>query len=121
MTTLDELRKLKEKALGEIKTREGKASARITVGMGTCGIAAGAREVTTAFMEEIEKRNLKDIIITQSGCMGYCEQEPLVEIEKDGQKIVYKKVTAEGAKKIVAEHIINGNIVGDMVFATEDK
>ncbi|MFA5478856.1 MAG: (2Fe-2S) ferredoxin domain-containing protein [Candidatus Muiribacteriota bacterium] len=120
MTTLDELKKLKEQALKDIKTREGKASAKIVVGMGTCGIAAGARDVTAAIMEEIEKRNLSDVIVTQSGCMGYCEQEPLVEVEKDGKKIVYKKVDVEGAKKIVAEHIVNGNVIGDMVFGQEN-
>jgi (2Fe-2S) ferredoxin len=121
MTTLDQLKKLKEKALQDIKTREGKAGAKITVGTGTCGIAAGARDVTTAIMEEIEKRNLNDVIVTQSGCMGYCEQEPLVEVEKDGKKIIYKKVDVEGAKRIIAEHIVNGNIIGDMVFAEENK
>ena len=119
MTTLDELRKIKEKALNELKTREGKAKAKITVGMGTCGIAAGARDVTGALMDEIEKRNIQDVIVTQSGCMGYCEQEPLVEVEKDGQKIVYRKVTAEGARRIIAEHIINGRVIGEMVFASD--
>ncbi|PLX17443.1 MAG: 2Fe-2S ferredoxin [Candidatus Muiribacterium halophilum] len=119
MTTLNELKKLKEKAVKELKTREGKATAKITVGMGTCGIAAGARDVTSSIMEEIEKRNLADVIVSQSGCMGYCEQEPLVEVEKDGQKVIYKKVDAEGAKRIVAEHVVNGNIVGDMVFSSE--
>jgi len=118
MTTLNELKKLKEKAMQELKTREGKATAKITVGMGTCGIAAGAREVTSSIMNEIEKRNITDVMVTQSGCMGYCEQEPLVEVEKDGKKVVYKKVDAEGAKRIVAEHVVNGSIVGDMVFSS---
>ena len=120
MTTLNELKKLKEKAMQELKTREGKATAKITVGMGTCGIAAGARDVTSSIMDEIEKRNISDVIVTQSGCMGYCEQEPLVEVEKDGKKIVYKKVDSEGAKRIIAEHVVNGNIVGDMVFSSEE-
>ncbi|MGM0606944.1 MAG: (2Fe-2S) ferredoxin domain-containing protein [Candidatus Muiribacteriota bacterium] len=121
MTTLDELKKLKEQAVSNLKSREGKANARVVVGTGTCGIAAGARDVTKAIMDEIEKRNIEDVIVTQSGCMGYCEQEPLVEVEKDGKKIIYKKVDVEGAKKIVAEHIVNGNIIGDMVFAQENN
>ncbi|MFW5782468.1 MAG: (2Fe-2S) ferredoxin domain-containing protein [Candidatus Muiribacteriaceae bacterium] len=121
MTTLDELRKIKEKAQNELKTREGNAKAKITVGMGTCGIAAGARDVTKSLMDEIEKRNIGDVIVTQSGCMGYCEQEPLVMVEKDGKKITYRKVDVEGARKIIAEHIINGNIIGEMVFANENN
>ena len=115
MKTLDDLKKVREKALEQMKIREGKFSAKIVVAMGTCGIAAGAREVMSAVLDELEKRGVTDVSVTQTGCKGMCEQEPTVDVIRDGQTVTYGYVDTEKARQIVAQHIVNGNIVGEYV------
>lgn len=84
--------------------------------MGTCGIAAGAREVMAAILQEIAKRNLEDVAVRQTGCIGMCEQEVLVDIVRpDEPRITYGKVTTATVPKIIAEHVVNGRIIEDMV------
>lgn len=118
MKTLEDLKKVREKALEQMKLREGKFQAKIVVAMGTCGIAAGAREVMTALLDELDKRGITDVSVTQTGCKGLCEQEPTVDVIKDGQTVTYGYIDAEKARTIIAQHIVNGNAVGDWVVAS---
>lgn len=117
--SLEDLKKVREKALEQMKIREGAQSAKIVVAMGTCGIAAGAREVMTAILDELEKRGITDVAITQTGCKGLCEQEPTVDVIRSGEKLVtYGYVDPEKARQIIAQHLINGQIVGEWVIET---
>jgi NADP-reducing hydrogenase subunit HndB len=115
--TLADLRQIKEKAKMEMIAREKSARYRIVVAMGTCGIAAGARTVMSAILDEFNQRNIQDAVVTQSGCLGYCDQEPLVQVmELNRPTITYGKVTADVARRIISEHIVNNNVLSDFVF-----
>ena len=117
MKTLADLRAVKEKAKKEMAAREKTAKYRICVGMGTCGIAAGARDVMSALLDEISKRGIQDAVVTQTGCQGYCDQEPLVQVtQPDNSVISYGKVSPQRARDIVAKHIMEGQILNDLVF-----
>lgn len=118
MKTLEDLKKVREKALEQMKVREGKYSAKIVVAMGTCGIAAGAREVMTALLDELDKRGISDVAVTQTGCKGLCEQEPTVDVIKGDTTVTYGYIDGDKARQIVAQHIVNGNVVGDWVVAS---
>ncbi|NLK09043.1 MAG: (2Fe-2S) ferredoxin domain-containing protein [Firmicutes bacterium] len=121
MKSLDELRQLREKAQETIRLREQAGGIRIIVGMGTCGIAAGAREVMLAIVDELQKKNLDDVIVTQTGCAGLCEKEPLVEVLRPGEpKITYGYMTADKARAMITSHVVNGQIIGEYVVAKED-
>ena len=98
---------------GKVSLREGTNDIRIVVGMATCGIAAGARPVLSTFVEEVEKQGLSDkATVTQTGCIGICRFEPVVEVfESDKEKVTYVKMTAEKAKRVVEEHIKGGKPV----------
>ena len=112
MKTLAELTQLRDEALKKGDLRKDRKGTRIVVGMATCGIAAGARPILAAMMDEVQKRGLKDVEITQTGCIGVCRLEPLVEVYKEGEdKVTYVELTEEKARRIIAEHIVNGNIV----------
>ncbi len=114
---LEELRQIREKVEKQMRLREGQARIKIIVGMGTSGIAAGAREVLKTFLEEVEKRNLTEVIVTQTGEKGLSSKEPIVIVkEQEKPDIVYGSVTPDIAKRIVAEHIVNGNPVSDYVI-----
>jgi (2Fe-2S) ferredoxin len=118
MKSLEELRKIKEQVKKSMQMREGGQKIKIVVGMGTCGIAAGARDTMKAFMDALEKDGVADAAVTATGCAGFCEQEPLVDVEIQGQKPVrYGKVDKAAAERIVKEHLIGGKIVSDLVFA----
>lgn len=118
MKSLDDLKKVREKALEQMKIREGNYSAKVVVAMGTCGIAAGAREVMTAILDELEKRGISDVAVTQTGCKGLCEQEPTVDVIKTGEPTVtYGYVDADKARQIIAQHVVNGTAVGDWVVS----
>ena len=92
--------------------KEGKDAVRVVVGMATCGIAAGARPVMLAFVEELKRRNLIDVTVSQTGCIGMCRLEPMVDVIVPGQeKVTYVKVKPEMVGRIVAEHIVNGRPV----------
>lgn len=119
MKTVEELERIRKQAQAMTRLREGKETTRIVVGMGTCGIAAGARETLAAIMDELAKRNIQDVVVTQTGCVGLCEQEPIVDVIKPGApKVTYGKVTQEKARQIVASHLVNGKVVGEWVIAT---
>ena len=117
MKSLEELRKLREELQKEMLARNSKGKTKIVIGMGTCGIAAGAREVLQAVLQEIEKRKL-DVVVSQTGCIGMCEKEPLLDVQLPGKdRITYGNVTKEDVQRIIVEHVINGNIVEDLVVA----
>ncbi len=114
--SLEELMKIKEKALKDLQLRDTGKRGKITVAMGTCGIAAGAKETLKAIVEALNENNLNDISVVQSGCMGLCEVEPTVEVRLEGQEpVVYGHVSVENAKRIVKLHIMNNQIVTDLL------
>lgn len=123
MKTLAELQAIKEKMKDRVVLREGTSEKRVVVGMATCGIAAGARPVLNAFVEGVNEANLAGkVSVTQTGCIGICQYEPVVEVFEAGKdKVTYVKMTAEKAKKVVEEHLKNGNVVTEYTIANYDK
>ena len=124
MKSLAELKAIRDRAQAELQMRqENPNAARVMVGMATCGIAAGARPVLNAFVEEIAKRGLtNDITVTQTGCIGICQYEPVVEVEIPGEeKVTYVKMTPEKAVKVVNDHLVNHNVVTEYTIGTATK
>ena len=113
MKSLEELAALRERMKNNVAMRQDNSTAtRVVVGMATCGIAAGARPVLTAFVEEVNRRGLKDVVVTQAGCIGMCKLEPIVEVFQPGkEKVIYVKMTPEKVSRIVTEHLVNGSPV----------
>ena len=113
MKSLEELAALRERMKNSVAMRQDNSTAtRVVVGMATCGIAAGARPVLTAFVEEVNRRGLKDVVVTQAGCIGMCKLEPIVEVFQPGkEKVTYVKLTPEKVSRIVTEHLVNGSPV----------
>jgi NADP-reducing hydrogenase subunit HndB len=116
--TLEELRNLRETKKKEMTQRDGNdKSAQIIIGMGTCGIAAGAKEAFDAFLDELNSHEIKDTKITQTGCMGLCFSEPTVEVDVPGMpRVIYGNVDEKVARRIVREHIIEKALVSDHIF-----
>ncbi|MBN2685446.1 MAG: hypothetical protein JXR40_09225 [Pontiellaceae bacterium] len=116
--TLEDLRKLREAKKTEMTQRDSSdKSARIIIGMGTCGIAAGAKEAFDAFLDELSSHNVTDTKITQTGCMGLCFSEPTVEVEVPGMpRVIYGNVDDKVARRIVKDHIIGKALVSDHIF-----
>jgi len=114
--SIEDLMKIKEKALKDLQLRDTGKRGKITVAMGTCGIAAGAKETLRAIVEVLAENNINDISVVQSGCMGLCEVEPTIEVRLEGQEpVVYGHVTPENAKRIVKLHILGNQIVSDLL------
>ena len=113
MKSLAELAAIKERMQNNVLIREGAATTRVVVGMATCGIAAGARPVLNAFVEGVEKAGLMDkVTVTQTGCIGICQYEPVVEIYEEGkEKVTYVKLDAAKAAEIVEKHLKGGSVV----------
>lgn len=113
MKSLAELAAIKEKMQSKVVLREGSGEIRVVVGMATCGIAAGARPVLNAFVEEVSNAGLSDkVMVTQTGCIGVCQYEPVVEVFEAGkEKVTYVKMTAEKAKEVVEKHLKGGSVV----------
>lgn len=110
--SIDDLKRIREEALKKQEMKSASGQKQIIVGMGTCGIAAGARDTMKAILEKIEKDNLSGIIVTQTGCIGVCEMEPIVQVQiGDAPKVTYGKVTKDIASRIIDEHVLSGNIV----------
>ncbi len=122
MKSLAELAAIREKMKGTVATREEHSdSTRVIVGMATCGIAAGARTVMNALLDEVGKRNIDNVMVTQTGCIGMCRLEPIVEVMAPGQeKVTYVKVSPDKVAKIVVDHIINGNVVTEYTIGAAE-
>ena len=123
MKSLAELQAIRDKTRAAVTLRENaEAGTRVLVGMATCGIAAGARPVLNAFVEEVAKRGLQDVMVTQTGCIGICQYEPVVEVMEPGkEKVTYVKMTPEKAVKVVLEHLVNGNVVAEYTIGAAAK
>ena len=124
MKSLAELQAIREKTLNRINLRKEDVSEtiRVVVGMATCGIAAGARPVMLSFMEEAEKRGLGNVTVSQTGCIGMCRLEPMVDVYLPGQeKVTYVHVKPEMVSRIVAEHIVNGRPVEEYTIGAAEK
>lgn len=121
MKTLADLEAIRKKTLEQVTLRKDEDGVRVVVGMATCGIAAGARPVMSAFVDEIAKRGLSNVTVTQTGCIGMCRLEPIVEIiSPDKEKVTYVKVTPEKVAKIVNDHIVNGNPVAEYTIGAAE-
>ena len=122
MKSLAELQAIKDRMKDKIVLREGAGDVRVVVGMATCGIAAGARPVLSAFVEEVNKAGLCDkVTVSQTGCVGYCQLEPIVEVYEAGkEKITYIKMTPDKAKEVVEKHLKGGNVVTEYTVAKVD-
>ncbi|UCH94819.1 MAG: (2Fe-2S) ferredoxin domain-containing protein [Candidatus Aminicenantes bacterium] len=115
---IGDLERVREKVRKTAILRQGKARAKVTIHLGTCGIAAGARKILTALMAEIEAAKLTDIIVTTSGCAGLCSREPMATLEITGNPPVkYGDLTPGKIKEVLHEHIINGNIIEKYAIA----
>lgn len=123
MKSIEELMALRDAAKAKMTARDDSTEiTRIVVGMATCGIAAGARPVMNKFVEEIAKRNLSHVTVSQTGCIGMCQYEPIVEVLEPGkEKVTYVNMTAEKATKVVVEHIVNGNPVAEYTVGAVAK
>lgn len=116
--TVDDLKKIKERVLMEDQFRSGQKRAKITVHMGTCGIASGARDIMDALLDELAQNNVSDVLVTTSGCIGICSREPLVTVEEqDREPIVYERLTAGKMRQIFRQHIMEGKIQSEFVMA----
>lgn len=121
--SLEELAKIRERAKDRMNIREnGEDDTRVLVGMATCGIAAGARPVLNALVEEIQKRRLRHVSVTQTGCIGICQYEPIVEVLQPGkEKVTYVRMTPEKAVRVVNDHLVNGNAVDEFTIGAAAK
>ncbi len=120
MKSLEDLKALREKLQADIKVRENDGT-KIIIGMGTCGIAAGAREVMTAVLDELAVRKLKNVQVQQTGCIGMCEKEVLLDVVRPGEpRITYGNVKPIDVKRIIADHVINGHIIENLVVGKMD-
>jgi NADP-reducing hydrogenase subunit HndB len=117
--TINDLSKIKEKTLRTVNIREGAYRVKINVHTGTCGIAAGARDILAAVMKEVETRNLKDVIVTNSGCAGLCSQEPMMTIEAANEvaPVKYVYLTPAKVKQIFDTHVMKGQILKEFALA----
>ncbi len=113
MKTLEELMAIRNKMAGQVNIRaEDESATRVVIGMATCGIAAGARPVLKAFSDGVQEKNLTNVMVTQAGCVGLCQYEPIVEVIEPGKdKVTYVKMTAEKAAEVIEQHLIGGDVV----------
>lgn len=120
ITSPEKLNEIKERAT-DLTPAGSRSKLQVIIGMGTCGIAAGAGEVMKVLKAELEKRGLKDVVVETTGCIGMCQFEPLMDvITPGGPRITYGNVQPEDVPRIVAEHIVNGNVVTDKVIGRTD-
>ena len=114
MKSLEELKAIREKMQGQIGMRSEHATdTRVVVGMATCGIASGARPVLNKLAEDVQAKHLDNVIVTQTGCIGLCQYEPIVEVYEPGkEKVTYIKMTPEKADEVVEQHLIRGQVLG---------
>jgi NADP-reducing hydrogenase subunit HndB len=120
--SLTELETIRTNTLKDIGLGKERKGTRIIVGMATCGIAAGAKPVMKALLEEIKTRNISDVNVKMTGCIGICRLEPIVEvIDKNGYKVTYVKMNAEKAARVIAEHVVNGRVCVDYTIGAEKE
>ncbi len=116
--SIEDLKRIKESVQASVTLREGGYRAKVNIHMGTCGIASGARAVMTAVLDEIEKRDIKDVIVTTSGCAGLCSREPMITIELLGEAPVkYVDLTADKMREIFSDHVLGGKVVEKYALA----
>ena len=122
MKSLAELQAIKERMKSKVVLREGTNDVRVVVGMATCGIAAGARPVLNTLVEEVNNSDLcEKVTVTQTGCIGFCQLEPIVEVYEPGkEKVTYIKMTSEKAKEVVEKHLKGGKVVAEYTVADAD-
>lgn len=113
LKSLEELRKIKEQTLKTMQVRQDTGT-KVIVGLGTCGIAAGARDTMKAILRELEANKIEANVSTV-GCIGLCAQEPLVDIQQGGMRVTYGKVTSDKVPRIISEHLLNGKVVNEWV------
>ena len=124
MKSMAELEAIRQRTLQRINLRkeDENENIRVVVGMATCGIAAGARPVMMAFMDEINKRGLSQVTVSQTGCIGMCRLEPMVDVYLPGkEKVTYVHMTPEKVGRVVAEHIVNGRPVEEYTIGAAEK
>ena len=122
MKSLAELQAIKEKVKNRVVLREGMNNIRVVVGMATCGIAAGARPILSAFVEGVNKANLTDkVSVSQTGCIGICQFEPVVEVYEAGkEKVTYVKMTEDKVKEVIEKHLVGGKVVKEYTIADKE-
>ena len=122
MKSLAELQAIKDKMKNKIVLREGTGDVRVVVGMATCGIAAGARPVLSAFVEAVNEAGLNEkVTVSQTGCVGYCQLEPIVEIHEAGKdKVTYIHMTADKAREVVEKHLKGGKVVSEYTVSADN-
>jgi len=122
MKNIEELKMMREKVRQDLRLRSGQHRVRIVVGMGSCGIAAGAREVMNEFVTLVENSKKEDIVVTASGCFGFCAQEPMIHIYVEDQRpVTYRNVDIEAARLIFNEHVLNNKVVEQYLFSKGKK
>jgi len=122
MKSLEELKKMRDESKKNLEMRDTNKKTRIVVGMATCGISAGARPVLQTLIEEVDNKNLNDVQVVQTGCIGICRYEPIIEVYRPGEeKVTYIFVDSRKAKRIISEHIIDGNVVNEYTIGSEEK
>ena len=123
MKSLEELKAIRYKMKGQIGIRsEDEDKTRVVVGMATCGIASGARPVLNFLVNEVQARHLDNVVVTQTGCIGLCQYEPIVEVFEPGrEKITYVKMNEDKALEVLEEHLIKGNVVEKYLLRMENK
>jgi NADP-reducing hydrogenase subunit HndB len=121
MKTLQELEEIRKKTINRVNQRTDRTTTRVVVGMATCGIAAGARPVLVSIMDTVKEMGINDVIVAQTGCIGVCRLEPIVEVIKPGEeKVTYIKMTPEKAKRVIKEHVLEGKVVEEYVMHIVD-
>ncbi len=122
MKSLAELKAIKDKMANKVQLRDLNEDSvvRVVVGMATCGIAAGARPVLTEFVEQVQKKNLQNVMVTQTGCIGVCRLEPIVEVIEGDKKTTYVKMTPEKAARVALEHLVNQKVVEEYTIGAAE-
>lgn len=122
MKSLEELKAIRERVQGQVDFREGEHNkTRVVVGMATCGIASGARPVLTTLSDAVQEKKLENVAVTQTGCIGLCQYEPIVEVMEPGkEKVTYIKMNPEKALEVVEKHLIRGQVVAKYTLSGEN-
>lgn len=119
--SIADLAKIREEALRNMQLRENKDDVRIVVGMGTCGISAGARLVLNSIVEEVNKRGLNNVKVVQTGCIGMCRLEPMFDVYMDNNKVTYVDMTPEKARQVVVEHLVNKRVINEYTIGNASE